>query len=95
MKITDLEVVEKIAYFIRTLDGGRTQSFRVEAVRGASGTYFTLVYQMLEAILQPAEIAAGKQLPPQHESIWVRFDAPWTSRASADEAIEQLISLMS
>jgi hypothetical protein len=92
-KLTELEEIEKAVFVTRTLGNGRTMRCRVEAHRDPRGRYSTTVYRELEIIVQPSEIANGKQLPPERCTIWVREPAPWTDRPTADDAIKQLFSL--
>jgi hypothetical protein len=95
-RIKDFEEVEKVVYFHREPQGGGpTISYRVEAVRATDGRYSTRVYRDLDVIVQPSEIRNGVQLDAHQATIWVRdTDAPWTHRDSADDAIKQLLSLI-
>ena|SRR5882724_204177 len=93
-RITEFEEVEKVVYLNRQWkDGSRTNRYRVEAIRDGKGKYSTVVYRQLDVIVQPSEIADSKRLEPQHATIWIRDEAPWTHRDSVDAAISQLLSL--
>jgi hypothetical protein len=93
-QITEFEEAEKVVYFNReSKDDNRTTRYRVEAMHDHRGKYSALVYRQLDVIVQPSEIADSKRLQPQHVTIWIRDDAPWTERDSADDAIKQLLSL--
>jgi hypothetical protein len=92
-KISEYEEVEKVVYLVRTLANGHTVSCRVEAVRDSKGKYSTRAYEQMSVILQPSDIEDGKQIPTQHQTIWVSANAPWTHRDTADAAIAQLLSL--
>jgi len=42
---------------------------------------------------KPSDIENGKPVATRDATIWVRVDAPWTDRNTADDAIKQLLSL--
>jgi len=92
-RVSQFEEVEKVVHF-NLKEGTRMTRYRVEAVRHADGKYSTIGQRELEVIVQPAEVADSKQLPAQHETIWVDAHLPWTHRDSADAAIAQLLSLL-
>ena len=70
---------------------------RIEAVRrpGHTPEYSTRGYIEESVVLQQSDIKDGKyERPPQTMSVWVDYSVPWTSRDSADAAIEQALQLL-
>jgi len=93
---SEFYIVEK-AIIVVTEIAGVDRQLRIEALRrpGHSPEYSTRGYIEESFVLQQSDIAGGKYAhKPQRTRVWVEYDLPWTARDSADEAIEQALSLM-
>jgi hypothetical protein len=77
--------------------GGVDRKLRIEALRspGDSPEYSMRGYIEGSVVLRQSDIKDGKyEHPPQTMSVWIDYNVLWTSRDSADAAIEQTFQLL-
>jgi hypothetical protein len=89
-KITERYVIEKTVELCVEI-AERTEVLRIEALLDTStGRYTTRGYVQVD--ISPSFAYPG-QMVDRNISIWASYSLPWTDRPTADEAIQQAVSL--
>jgi hypothetical protein len=90
--------IAKSVQFVRPY-GGTDRTFKIEALFSPKdGTYSTAAYIQEHVTLQPSYPSVGNTLTgtPASYGIWTVFsNLGWTSRATAEAAIEQALGFLS
>jgi hypothetical protein len=87
--------IEKVVEVVWEHEDGRTDRFRIEALRHhETGKYSTTAYREID-VRQPSGLFDEDEPDePTSGRIWVNAQFPWTQRDTADAAIEQCLSLL-
>ena len=94
---SEFYIVEKAVIVVAEI-GGVDRQLRIEALRRPGHSpheYSTRGYIEETVVVQQSDVKDGKyEHKPQSMSVWVDYNLPWTARDSADDAIEQALSLL-
>lgn len=87
--------VAKTVEVVATI-GGAPRRVRIDALEDLlnAGQFSTKAYIEEDLQIQPTFPVSG-QTGPQSYRVWVALDHPWTSRQSADAALEQALAFLS
>lgn len=94
---TEFYVIEKVIEIVAQ-SGGEAKTFRIEALREPTGEkpYSTRAYVQDYITVQPAypQIHGEHQRASETLAVWSSIDIGWTSRGTADEALQQALGFL-
>jgi len=88
--------VEKSIEVVVTIQG-ESCSIRIDALFNLDGSkYSTRAYILEDVTAQPTYPQTNNVFSRKPESmrVWIKYDLPWTDRASADDALAQALGFL-